>query len=155
MTLQVGDKITIKVHEVFSYGVIGKFENHRVYVDLNELSWKMPIPEHVFPKVSDQIEVVVIHTSQRPDSDYLGSVRHLTPDRNPWYDPSIYKVGDEFVGKIDAVNSFGCWAVHPRGADVRLLVNGLKYDLQVGQEIRLRIKSINERHKSIDAEIIK
>jgi ribosomal protein S1 len=154
MTPQTNDIITIKIQEVFAYGVIGICKNHRIYVDLIELSWQTPIPEESIPKVGDEIKTIVINTSHRHDSDYLGSVRHLTPEKNPWHDPSIFKIGDEFIGEIDSINTFGCWALHPNGADVRLLVDGIKTGFYKGQKLTLKIAKINERHRSIDAEII-
>jgi len=155
MKLQIRDIINFKVQEVFSYGLIGNYNGHRIYVDLIELSWESPIPKKSIPNVGDEIKAIVTNISHRHDSDFLASVKYLTPEKNPWYDPSVYKIGDEFVGKIDVINSFGCWVVHPRGADVRLLVDGLKLGLKMGQEITLRITSINPRHESIDAEIIR
>ena len=104
--------------------------------------------------MGDEIRIVITNTSHRHDSNLLGSVRLLTPEKNPWYDPSLYKIGDEFIGEIDSVNTFGCWALHPNGADVRLLVDGIKTGLKKGQRLALRITNINERHRSIDAEII-
>jgi ribosomal protein S1 len=154
MTPQISDIITIKIQEVFAYGVIGNYKSHRIYVDLIELSWETPISEELIPKVGDEIKTIVINISHRHDSDYLASVRHLTPEKNPWYDPSRYKIGDEFIGEIDSINSFGCWALHPNGADVLLLVDGIKTGLKKGQKLTLRITSINEKHRSIDAEII-
>jgi len=154
MTLQIRDIIKVKINEVFAYGVIGNYDGHRIYVDLRELSWESPILQKSIPSVGDEIKAVVTNISDRHDSDFLASVRQLTPEENPWYDPSVYKIGDEFVGQIDSVNSFGCWAVHPNGADVRLLIDGLKLGLKKGQKISLRIIDINPKHESIDAEII-
>jgi ribosomal protein S1 len=154
MTPQIGDIIAIKVQEVFFYGVLGKYKNHRMYVDLIELSWKRPVPKKSIPKIGDEIRVIVTGISHRPDSDFLASVRYLHPEKDPWHDPSIYKIGDEFIGKIDSVDSFGCWALHPSGADVRLLVNGVKLGLKKSQKIALRIISINKKQRSVDAEII-
>jgi hypothetical protein len=115
MTLQICDIATIKIQEVFAFGVIGSYNDHRIFVDLRELSWESPIPEEAIPEVGDEIRTIVINASTRHDSDYLGSVRHLTPEKNPWYDTSVYKIGDEFIGQIDSVNSYGCWAIHPKG----------------------------------------
>ena len=154
MTPQIGDIIIVKIQETFPYGVIGNYNSHGIYIDLVELDWERPIPNKLIPKADDEIKAIVTNTSNRHDSDFLASVRRLTPERNPWYDPSTYQVGDEFIGQIDSVNSFGCWAVHPKGADVRLLVDGLKFGLKKGQKITLRITSINQKHESIDAEII-
>ena len=155
MIPQIGDIVTVKILEVFAYGVIGGYNDHKIYIDLVELDWETPIPEKSIPKVDDEIKVVVTNISHRHDSDFLASVRHLTPDKNPWYDPSIYKIGAEFIGKIDSVNSYGCWALHPKGADVRILVDGLKLGFKKGQELALKIIGINEKYRSITAEIIR
>ena len=154
MIPKIGDIVTVKIQDVYAYGVIGNYNDHKIYIDLVELDWKRPIPQKSIPKVGDEIKVIVTNSSDRLDSDFLASVRHLTPDRNPWHDPTIYKIGDEFIGEIDSVNSWGCWARHPKGADVRLMVNVFKVRLKKGQKIALRVISINEKHESIDAEIV-
>lgn len=155
MSPQIGDIVNVKIQDVFPYGVIGDYYKNRIYIDLVELSWETPIPAKVIPKGGDEIRIIIFNTSHRHDSDFLGSVRRLTPEKNPWYDPSIYKVGDEFIGHIDSINTFGCWAKHPKGADVRLLVDGIKAGFKMGQELALRITGINVRHESLDAEIIR
>lgn len=154
MTLYINDIVTIRIIEVYSYGLIGICQNYRIYIDLVELSWQAPIPKESIPKEGDDIKGLVIGNSDRHDSDYLASVRQLAPEKNPWYDPSIYKVGEEFIGEIDSVNTFGCWALHPNGADVRLLVDGTKAGLIKGQKLILRITNVNEGERRVDAEII-
>ena len=154
MNPKIGDIVDVNIQEVYPYGVIGDYNKNKIYIDLIELSWETPIPDKAIPKVGDEIRIVITNTSHRHDSNLLGSVRLLTPEKNPWYDPSLYKIGDEFIGEIDSVNTFGCWALHPNGADVRLLVDGIKTGLKKGQRLALRITNINERHRSIDAEII-
>ena len=154
MSPKNGDIVNVKIQEVYPYGVIGDYLKNRIYIDLVELSWETPIPDNSIPKVGDEIRVIIFNISDRHDSNFLGSVRLLTPEKNPWYDSSIYKIGDEFVGHIDSINTFGCWAKHPKGADVRLLVDGIKAGFKMGQELTLKIININLRHKSLDAEII-
>ena len=154
MATLINSKISIRIIEVHNYGVIGTYDGHKIYVDLIELSWKCPIPNTSIPQPNQEIEVLVFNNSKRHDSDLLGSVRYLFPEQNPWYDPTIYKVGDEFIGEIEQINTFGCWAVHPNGADARIKVDGIKAGFEVGEKIRLKIIRISEKHRSLDCQVV-
>ncbi|UOR03785.1 hypothetical protein MUN82_12590 [Hymenobacter aerilatus] len=153
MRTLINSKVNIQIIEVHAYGVIGLYKNCRIYVDLVEISWKSPIPESIIPKAGEEIRVLISSRSTRPDSDYLGSVKYLNPKQNPWYNPSIYKTGDFFIGTIDEANTFGCWALHPSGADVRIMINGKKEGLRVGDKVKLKITGVHPDRKSMNAEL--
>lgn len=150
----IGSIVQIKITDVKGYGVIGVYENLKIYVDLVDLSWKSPVPSNSIPNAGDEIQVFIFDKSKRHDSDYIASVKYFFQEENPWYNPAVYKIGSEFIGVVDSVESFGCWALHPKGASARILVDGIKLGLKKGQKIKLRITSVNEQKKNIDVVII-
>ncbi len=158
MALKGTKIVTVEILQDINYAFLAKYLDFKVYIDLNELSWKKPIPEKELPKVGDKIEILVTRQFDKQeyhmDCEYIGSVRAMTPEQDPWYDPLVYKLGDEFLGTIEKIMPYGSWATHPRGAAVRLVEDVSKIGLELNSKVNIRIKAIWP-YKSIEGEIVK
>ena len=147
------DIITARVLEDLNYGFVAEYSGHRIFIDFSELSWKSPVPNESTPKVGDSIKII-IKPSNKQGFEFIGSVRAINPEKNPWYNPSVYVKGDTFTGEIEEIHSFGAWALHPKGAHVRILKDLRATNLKVGSKIEMRISEVREKNQILDGEII-
>ena len=164
MGVSVGNVVILKVTDMAPYACWGVANGQVGFVHCVEWSWEKPVPENQVPHVGDELLVKVFHLTDSPYDqlpadvtfdgkfkvDFAASVRLLHPEGNPWYDPSVYQVGEVFTGRLEEVHPFGCVVRHPRGADARLLVDGVRLGYEVGQRIRVKIVGVNPQKRSLD-----
>ena len=164
MGVSVGDIITLKVTDVAGYACWGVASGQVGFVHCVEWSWEKPVPEHQQPHVGDELLVKVFHLTdglydQLPADvtfdgkfkvDFAASVSLLHPQVDPWHDPDVYQIGEVFAGDLEEVHSFGCWVRHPRGADARLLVDGVAQGFKVGQRVKVKVVGVNAQKRVLD-----
>src|SRR4051812_3500925 len=168
MGVSIGDIVTLKVTEIAAYACWGEVNGQVGFVHCVEWSWEKPVPEAQEPHVGTDLLVKVFHLTDRPYDqlpadvtfdgkfkvDFAASVRLLHPQNDPWHDPEVYQVGQVFTGRLEEVHSFGCWVRHPRGAAARLLVDGVAQGFKVGQQIRVKVVSVNAQKSFLDVTLV-
>jgi ribosomal protein S1 len=150
LPFQGGDVIWLTVTWVEAFGFWGIYDEATGFVSVADYKWDMPVLKGDEPRVGDKIQVRVIDESKEPEQNFYASIKWLHPELNPWHDPSVYRIGDIFTGTLEEVHPFGCWARHPRGADCRLIVNGVKLGLKVGQKVQAKIVGVYPEKHSLD-----
>lgn len=164
MGVSLGEIVTLKLTHVEGYACWGSVGNQTGFVHCVEWSWEGAAEEFHEPCVGDEIPVKVFHIvegSKEPPSadvtyngkfnvDFAGSIREVHPEKNPWYDPSVYKVDDIFIGTFKSVNSWACFVQHPRGAEGALTVDGVAHGFEVGQQVQVRIIEVDPERQAFD-----
>jgi len=154
LPFQIGDVVWLAVTRVEPFGFWGIQGTAVGFVSLADYKWDMPVLEGEEPHVGENIQVRVIGESREPEQDFYASIRWLHPERDPWHDPSAYRIGEVFTGVVAEVHPFGCWVRHPRGADGRLVVNGVDMGLKVGQELEVKIVGVYPEKRSLDTVLV-
>ncbi len=104
-----------------------------------EISWaRIAHPGDVLA-VGQTVPVKVLLV--QPGGEFTASVKHVRPERDPWFDPSAFAPGAEFDAPVVRVMSYGdflelrpeVWGLLKRGHAPR--------PLAVGDRLRVRVVS--------------
>lgn len=107
MNLAIGANIRVTVIKVHEAGLDVKFDGFTGIVRIIDLDWDTHgLLEKMYAtyKPSDQIEVKVTAVN---GNRFLGSVKDLRPDDNPWKDCEIYEKDKIFEGLVIKEAPFG------------------------------------------------
>ena len=132
MAVTLGDIVALKVTHVAGYACWGITGGQIGFAHCIEWSWLKPVPDEECPKVGDTLRVKVVRVIDRLQEqlpadvtregrikvDFIASARLAHPERDPWRDPTSYRVDDVFVGQIVERGKDGCCfqVRHPEGA---------------------------------------
>ncbi len=113
-----GRIVTVKVTAVETYGLHVTCEGVRGVILIPEISWQRVSHPSQHAQLGDELRCQVIHVAadDRGEVRFSGSIRQLHPEANPWRDPDVYAVGQEFDGVVARVTSYGVFVQHPRQA---------------------------------------
>ncbi|MBI3859559.1 MAG: hypothetical protein HY296_04890 [Thaumarchaeota archaeon] len=161
MSATVGSMVTLEITFVDGYACWGIVGGETGFIHISEWSWKRPIPESDIPIVGSPLQAKVLQVfddsekaHQPADAtfggrftvDFVASARQSSPDRNPWRDPSYFRIGDTFHGRVFAVTPGLCADLsHPQGVQCFLdLRHSDGSHIRVGDDVLVRIESIND-----------
>ncbi len=126
------------VLEAKPFGVFVETHGVQGFVPVPELSWgRVGNPELLFKKGQAlRCKVLKLPDASRPN-EFVGSVRAVHPEQNPWRDPEIYKEGTVYRGRVVLQMPYGCFVEHPRGACGLLHVDDLDRSIALGDELEV------------------
>ena len=89
----IGETREVTVVGVEHYGIYVEADDVPGLILIPELSWQRVSHPSEIAKIDDRIRGKVIRVL--PDATegsprFMGSIRELHPERNPWFDPSVY-----------------------------------------------------------------
>ena len=144
MTLEAHSIVDAKITKVSDAGldvVVG--ENAKGVVRIIDLAWDTHgILESMYDEyhTGDVIKIKVMAVNE---DRFLGSVKDLYPDKNPWKNPGYYKVGDKHLGRIKRVADFGYFISLESGAVALMLKDGVNLGDVDDQEIEVVITQVD------------
>lgn len=103
--MKIGDVLTVSVVRVGQWGAYVESDDGGTgFVDCAEFSWTSASMDGVF--VGDQLDIKVVklltgHEAGGSPHTFVGSVRRMAPELDPWYSPKIYAAGREFPATVE------------------------------------------------------
>jgi small subunit ribosomal protein S1 len=152
-----GSRIKGKVKNITNFGIfVGVEEGIDGLVHVSDLSWvkKIKNPKELFKK-GDEVECVVLEIDPDRERFSLG-IKQLDPD--PWsLVPIKYKPGTRISGKVVSITDFGAFVELEKGIEGLIHISELsdeqvkdpKEIVQVGQEVKAEVLSVDPREKRI------
>jgi hypothetical protein len=162
MPAKIGSIVTLEIMFVADYACWGVGNEKVGFIHISEWSWKRPIPESDNPVVGRPLQAKVLRVFDDSDKlhqpsdatfggrfkvDFVASARQASPERNPWRDPSAFRIGASFDGRVLAVvPGLAAELSHPLGVqcflDLRHFEGG---PLRVGDDVLVRIDRIEDQ----------
>ncbi|MBN9521411.1 S1 RNA-binding domain-containing protein [bacterium] len=148
--LAVGDIVDAVVTRLEPYGAWVEADGRTGLIRIPEISWsRISHPKDVLA-VGQGVRAVVLQVGGA--DGFNGSIRAVHPERDPWFDPTVFAAGAEFDAPVVRVMEYGyflelrpdvwgllrreCWA----GA------------FTVGDRLRVRVVSSDTQTRKVEVE---
>lgn len=156
MIIRVGDNIKVKVTNVTDDGLDVTHNNFQGLVRIIDLDWDTHgLLERIYECYSplDQIDVKVMAVD---GNRFRGSVKDLYPEKNPWRNPEIYKIGSVFKGCIFKETDFGYFLKLNTGA-ISLLKKPVivSAHYEEGDSVEIVVSSVDSALEKLIVELAK
>lgn len=147
MDLQPGAIIDVVVSSVQEFGVLVKFEDKEGVVLVTNIYWDNDGAQKRMLesfKAGQQLRVKVLGVAPE---QFWCSIKHLHPEEDPWWDPSIYVVGAVHEGVVTQMFDDVVALVRlPNGAKVA--VEGPRPETKLNDPVSVMITRVDvERQK--------
>jgi small subunit ribosomal protein S1 len=150
--LTVGDVVEAVVTRLENYGAWVEADGRPGLVRIPEISWsRISHPADVLA-VGQRVRVTVVQVGGR--DGFNGSIKHVHPERDPWFDPAVFAVGTEFDAPVVRVMVYGYFL------ELRPEVWGLLRrerwvgTLAVGDRLRVRVESSDPRAQKVEVGVV-
>jgi small subunit ribosomal protein S1 len=136
---------------------VTRLEHYGAWIDCAGRTGLVLIPEISWTRISHPAQALAVDQRVRvkvlnvqSDGKFTASIRGVHPEQDPWYDPSLFAPGTEFVGRVVLVPAYGAF-VELRPEVWGLLRKG-KWTRQVavGDQLRVRIETVDETARKIE-----
>jgi small subunit ribosomal protein S1 len=147
-SLTAGQIIEVTVTRLEHYGAFCDFEGRTGLITLPEISWSITRHPGDRLTVGERLKVKVIMAP--PGREFSASIRQVHPERDPWIDPSRFRVGSIHEGKVTQVLDYGYFIeLYP---DVRGLLKKENWPrpMQVGEQAKVQVISMDARLRKIE-----
>jgi ribosomal protein S1 len=162
--------ITANVRQIVPYGLWLQYQDAALLVKIIDITWGRISSLETMFKEGEEILVKVTH--QITDVNYLadsplkragyqistvwvGSIKELHPEQNPWREPFAFHVGQCCDGIVCSVTSYGVFVELVLGLEgLVLFTESEKRPRQQGDKCRIKIKEIDVPNKKLDLEFI-
>jgi ribosomal protein S1 len=136
---------------------ITRLEQYGAWIDCGGRPGLVTIPEVSWSRIGHPAEVLSVGQRVRVKVMVLGSdgklsasIRALHPEQDPWRDPAVFAVGEEFAGRVVRVLGYGCFV------ELRPEVWGLlrrehwSREVAVGGRVRVRVVSVDPMARKVE-----
>ena len=155
--LQVGEILDAIVSETQVYGIYMLARGFKILVLVPELSWDRRISDcREYAHIGDCFRVRILQYDPK-NAVFFGSVKQVNPEKNPWYDPSMFAVGCAYQGKIACLlASKGSVSSRSYIVDIAPSVSGILRNvpisqaLTVGEYVHVVIASVDPATQKIE-----
>ncbi|HJD22973.1 MAG TPA: bifunctional 4-hydroxy-3-methylbut-2-enyl diphosphate reductase/30S ribosomal protein S1 [Firmicutes bacterium] len=156
---EVGQKYTGVVKSLTSYGAFVDLGGVDGMIHISELSWKRIKHPSEVVNVGDTVEVYIKDLDHEKHKISLG---YKKAEDNPWeIFKKNYPVGSVVTAKVVGMTSFGAFAQIIPGIDGLIHISQIadrriekpQDELEMGQEVRVKITNIDYEHKRISLSI--
>lgn len=150
--LKVGQKVSVKIVKVSDEGLNVRYTSKEGIVRIIDIEWDAHgilnrIGRNYKPGMNIDVMVMAV------DGDrFLGSIKHLNPEKNPWRTPGRYKIGMLFDGVVESIRDFGLFVRLETGAVG--LCQQYSSSYAVGDRVRVSIKSSDPKLEKLLLEIV-
>jgi ribosomal protein S1 len=98
--LSVGDVVRAKVKRTEVYGVYLTSQGREILILIPDVAW-VPVVRDCrdFAQPGDEFDVKILGLNEQ-DGIYKGSIKDARPEDDPWRDPSAYRPGTAWTGKV-------------------------------------------------------
>ena len=156
---EIGQKYTGVVKSLTSYGAFVDLGGVDGMIHISELSWKRIKHPSEVVNVGDTVEVYIKDLDHEKHKISLG---YKKAEDNPWeIFKNNYPVGSVVTAKVVGMTSFGAFAQIIPGIDGLIHISQIadrriekpQDELEMGQEVRVKITNIDFEHKRISLSI--
>jgi small subunit ribosomal protein S1 len=162
--------ITATVRQIVPYGLWLQYEDAAILVKIIDISWGRISSLEAMFKEGEAVPVKVTH--QITDESYLknsplkragypistvwvGSIKELHPEQNPWREPFSFQVGQCCDGIVYSVTDFGVFVeLVPNLEGLVLFTAENNSPRQPGDKCKVRIKEIDLPNQKLSLEFI-
>ncbi|CUP71611.1 bifunctional 4-hydroxy-3-methylbut-2-enyl diphosphate reductase/30S ribosomal protein S1 [Clostridium baratii] len=154
-SLKVGDIVKAEVKRFTNFGAFAEVNGVDGLIHLSQISWNHVKRAEDYLKSGDIIDVKVIELDKENKKLSL-SIKEITPE--PWKNVTEkYPEGSVVLGKVVRINDFGAFVELEPGVDGLVHISKISHDrinnpadvLSVGQDIKAKILSVDEKQKRI------
>ena len=149
--LVAGQIIEAAVTRLEHYGAWIESGGQVGLIVIPDISWsRISHPSDVLT-VGQRVTVKVLYVGA--DGKWRASLREVHPELNPWRDPSVFAVGQEFTGPVVLVTDYGCFV------ELRPEVWGLlrrehwPRTIEVGEQLQVRVVSMNAEDRKVEVRL--
>ena len=135
MLLEKSQTIIATVSRIESYGIYLDYKNIPIFVRLPDVTWEAgPLETDKHCKLGSKTEAKITSVLDKEHFGclYLGSIKDVHPENNPWLNAERYYVGARFSAEVIGIAAYGTLVKLSTGA------GGLIRELSVG-ELKSRI----------------
>lgn len=153
MTLQKDSVVDVEVTRVSDDGLDVELNGYSGVVRIIDLAWDTHgLLETIYRdfKVGDNIKVKVMAID---GNRFLGSIKDLHPDNNPWNEPSIYQIGNKFKAVVEREVDFGYFVRLETGAVALMQKKGCK-KYHPGNEVDVLVTNIDSKLQKLLVETV-
>ncbi len=159
--MRIGDTVSCEVARSGQWGAYVITESgEQGFINFLEFSWNKNAKGPNYLPVGSKLQAIVIGLLDPLRNDagasFLGSLRKLHPELNPWRDPTIYQVGREFEGTITSIWDWGLFVRLDTGANAAVIPLPIHeaLDKLEGQRVRVQIIAVSPALEKIEVEIV-
>jgi small subunit ribosomal protein S1 len=154
--ISVGDIVVGTVAACESFGAFIVHDDVQYFVPLHELAWRKISHSSDVVAVGQPCEIIVDRTDNAPPGGPLASVRRVSPEQNPWFDPSLFSVGTQFSWPIAVQHDYGLFVAHPRGVEGLLHSDDIPHGFAaaIGDVIAVEITECNIEAEQIRLSLV-
>ena len=141
--------------------VVTRLEPYGAWLDYDGQIGLVRIPDISRKRIGHPADVLVVGQLVRvkilvapTQNEFSASLRAVHPEDDPWYDPSRFAVGTEFVGRVVRVLEYGCFV------ELRPEVWGsLRRERWVtppseGDAMRVRVESVDVAARKVEVSLL-
>lgn len=120
--MEIGEIIRVRVSEVHSYGVLLVAPGGSPgFMQILELSWDEYGLQDRVNDLCNPGEELLVKVIAVGEDRFYASLRQVTPEKNPWSEANVLRVGQVYEGEVVLVAEYGYLVkIRPLGAIARL-----------------------------------
>ncbi|MEK6234653.1 MAG: hypothetical protein N2C14_08065 [Planctomycetales bacterium] len=89
-----GEHISCTIAETADYGAFGvREQGETIFIPFHELSWRILKSTSEVVQEGDVVTLVILRQPMDGYPTFLGSIRDVTPEGNPWHESNDYRIG--------------------------------------------------------------
>jgi small subunit ribosomal protein S1 len=136
---------------------VTRLENYGAWIEsggrvglilIPEISWSRIRHPSEALSVGQQVTVKILNVAK--DGKFSASLREMHPELNPWRDPTVFAVGNEFTGPVVMVLEYGCFVELQPEVWGLLKREPWRRPLAVGNRVCVRVESLNADQQKIE-----
>ncbi len=147
-SLTAGQIIEVTVTRLEHYGAFCDFEGRTGLITLPEISWSITRHPGDRLTVGERLKVKVIMAP--PGREFSASIRQVHPERDPWIDPSRFRVGSIHEGRVTLLIDYGCFIELCPGVRGLLKKENEPHPLNVGDRVNVQVVMMDERLRKVE-----
>lgn len=159
--MNIGDTVRANVTRTEVYGVYCQREAKDILILIPEISWIACFNNcHQFAEAGDEITCKIIHFDQA-HACFVGSIRQLHPENNPWDFNRLFQAGDivkatvvRWVDQADRCDGKGGYLLELRPAAYVMLCGELPGTYRAGDNCHVKIVKTNRSLNSFQVELV-
>ena len=157
--LHVGDVVKGEIKRFTNFGAFAEVNGIDGLIHLSQISWNHVKKAEDYLKKGDIVDLKIIDLDKEAKKLSL-SIKALTPE--PWSNvEEKYPVDSIVLGKVVRINDFGAFVELEPGVDGLVHISKISHEriehpsqvLEVGQEIKAKILSVDAEKKRISLSI--
>jgi small subunit ribosomal protein S1 len=140
--LEIGKVVTGYVSKIEAYGIYLNYQQYEIFVKIVDMTWDFgPLDPFQFTQIDDELRVKILGFIK--ENQYVGSLKDVYPEKNPWRDSSIYQKGKIFSGPVSAITEYGCFVKLETGVHGLIFKEDMEESLNVGDIVRATISEVD------------